>query len=200
MQALYLVFRAQADCTLTHTSHKDTEQSTIEASITQDGVTLTDSLIRWSPNEWPSVCPEIPHCLPIRCSGCVISLHSEHCICYRNTISPWSQHLSKENRSQRLFISKWERRSHGVIFWQIFPRTQDHSVWRPAVRMVAKGSNFVECKRLKNVLCKLFIETYKHNDLLVRWVITLLFCRLQVQFPASKQTFLFMFDVLLLML
>jgi hypothetical protein len=40
------VFRAQADRTLTHTSHKETEQSTIEASITLDGVTLTDSLIR----------------------------------------------------------------------------------------------------------------------------------------------------------
>jgi hypothetical protein len=42
----YRVFREQADWTLTHTSHKDTEQSTIEASITLDGVTLTDSLIR----------------------------------------------------------------------------------------------------------------------------------------------------------
>jgi hypothetical protein len=31
---------------LTHTSHKGTEQSRIEASITLDGVTLTDSLIR----------------------------------------------------------------------------------------------------------------------------------------------------------
>jgi hypothetical protein len=40
------VFRAQADWTLTHTSHKDTEQSTIEASITLNGVTLTDLLIR----------------------------------------------------------------------------------------------------------------------------------------------------------
>jgi hypothetical protein len=39
-------FRAQADSTLTHTSHKDTEQSTTEASITLDGVTLTDPLIR----------------------------------------------------------------------------------------------------------------------------------------------------------
>jgi hypothetical protein len=57
---LYRVFRAQADWTLTHMSHKDTEQSTVEASITLDGVTLTDSLIRWSPNEWPSVCREIP--------------------------------------------------------------------------------------------------------------------------------------------
>jgi hypothetical protein len=77
---LYRVFRAQADWTLTHTSHKDTEQSTIEASITLDGVTLTDSLIRWSPNEWPSVCRAIPQCLPIRCSGRLISLHSEHSI------------------------------------------------------------------------------------------------------------------------
>jgi hypothetical protein len=42
----YRVFRAQADWTLTHTSHKDTEQSAIEASITLDSVTLTDSLIR----------------------------------------------------------------------------------------------------------------------------------------------------------
>jgi hypothetical protein len=33
---------------------------TIEASITLVGVTLTDSLIRWSPNKWPSVCREIP--------------------------------------------------------------------------------------------------------------------------------------------
>jgi hypothetical protein len=56
----YRVFREQADGTLTHTSHKNTEQSIIEASITLDGVTLTDSLIRWSLNEWPSVCREIP--------------------------------------------------------------------------------------------------------------------------------------------
>jgi hypothetical protein len=41
----YRVFRAQADWTLAHTSHKDTEQNTIQASITLDGVTLTDSLI-----------------------------------------------------------------------------------------------------------------------------------------------------------
>jgi hypothetical protein len=54
------VFRAQADWTLTHTSYKDIEQSTTEASITLDGVTLTDSLIRWTPNEWPSICREIP--------------------------------------------------------------------------------------------------------------------------------------------
>jgi hypothetical protein len=40
------MFRAQADWTLTHTSQKDTEQSIIEASITLDGVTLTDSLTR----------------------------------------------------------------------------------------------------------------------------------------------------------
>jgi hypothetical protein len=41
-------------------SHKHTELSTIEASVTLDGVTLTGSLIRWSPNEWPSVLREIP--------------------------------------------------------------------------------------------------------------------------------------------
>jgi hypothetical protein len=48
---IYRMFSAQADWTLTHTSHKDTEQSTIEASVTLDGITLTDPLIRWSPNE-----------------------------------------------------------------------------------------------------------------------------------------------------
>jgi hypothetical protein len=42
---LYRMFSAQADWTLTHMSHKDTEQSTTEASITFDGVTLTDILI-----------------------------------------------------------------------------------------------------------------------------------------------------------
>jgi hypothetical protein len=57
---IYRMFRAKADWTLTHTSHKDTEQSTIEVSIKLDGVTLTDPLIRWSSNEWPSVCREIP--------------------------------------------------------------------------------------------------------------------------------------------
>jgi hypothetical protein len=42
----YRIFSAQADRTLTHTSHEDTEQSTIEASFTLDGVTLTEPLIR----------------------------------------------------------------------------------------------------------------------------------------------------------
>jgi hypothetical protein len=43
----YRMFRAQADGTLIQTSHKDTEQSTIEASVTLDGVTLrlTDQVI-----------------------------------------------------------------------------------------------------------------------------------------------------------
>jgi hypothetical protein len=57
---LYRVFKAQADWTLTHTTHKDTEQSTIEASVTLDGIILTDSLIRWSLNELPSVCRGVP--------------------------------------------------------------------------------------------------------------------------------------------
>jgi hypothetical protein len=43
---MYRVFRALAGWALTHTSHKDREQSTTEASITLDGVTLTNSLIR----------------------------------------------------------------------------------------------------------------------------------------------------------
>jgi hypothetical protein len=38
------MFITQADWT--HASHKGTEQSTIEASITLDGVIPTDSLIR----------------------------------------------------------------------------------------------------------------------------------------------------------
>jgi hypothetical protein len=71
----YRGFRAQADWTLAHTNHKDTKQSTVEASITLDGVTLTDSLIRWLPNKWPSVCRAIPYCLP-RCFGRLISLYN----------------------------------------------------------------------------------------------------------------------------
>jgi hypothetical protein len=43
---MYRVFSAQADWTLTRTSHKHTEQDTTEASITLDGVTLSDPLIR----------------------------------------------------------------------------------------------------------------------------------------------------------
>jgi hypothetical protein len=56
------VFSAQANRTLTHTSHKDTEQSTTEASITLDGLTLTDPLIRSSPNELSSFFREITVC------------------------------------------------------------------------------------------------------------------------------------------
>jgi hypothetical protein len=55
-----------------------------EASITLDGVTLADSLIRWSPNEWHSVCWGIPQCLPIRRSeklpGHLIRVHNEHSV------------------------------------------------------------------------------------------------------------------------
>jgi hypothetical protein len=72
---IYRVFRAQAGWTLTHTSH--TEESTTEASITLDGITLTDSLIRWSTNEWPFVFREIPQWLPIRWCGRLISLHNK---------------------------------------------------------------------------------------------------------------------------
>jgi hypothetical protein len=40
-----MYFSAQVDLTLIHTSHKDTEQSTIEAAIALNGVTRTDSLL-----------------------------------------------------------------------------------------------------------------------------------------------------------
>jgi hypothetical protein len=49
--SIYRMFSAQADWILTHTAHKYTEHSTIEVYITLDGVTQTDPLIRWSPNE-----------------------------------------------------------------------------------------------------------------------------------------------------
>jgi hypothetical protein len=45
VKMLALESYVQADWTLTHTSHRDTEQSTTEAFIRLDGVTLTDSLI-----------------------------------------------------------------------------------------------------------------------------------------------------------
>jgi riboflavin synthase alpha subunit len=64
---IYRVFRAQADWTLTHTSHKVTEQIAIEASITLDGVTLTDYRMN-----------DLHQCLPIRCSGRLISLQNKH--------------------------------------------------------------------------------------------------------------------------
>jgi hypothetical protein len=57
---IVILFRGQTDWTLTHTGRKGTEQSTIKASITPDGVTLTELLLRWSPNEWPSLCRYIP--------------------------------------------------------------------------------------------------------------------------------------------
>jgi hypothetical protein len=71
---IYRLFRAQADWTWTHTSHKDTEQSTIEASITFDGVTLTDH--RMNDLQFAGRY----QCLPIRCSECLISLQNEHSI------------------------------------------------------------------------------------------------------------------------
>jgi hypothetical protein len=43
--SLYRVLSAQADWTLTHKSHKGTEQSTVEATITLDGVEVIDSLL-----------------------------------------------------------------------------------------------------------------------------------------------------------
>jgi hypothetical protein len=46
ISSIYWSISTQADCTLIDTSHKDKEEGTIEASITLDGVTLTDQQIR----------------------------------------------------------------------------------------------------------------------------------------------------------
>jgi hypothetical protein len=73
----------------------NTQHSTIEASITLDGLTRTDSLLRWPPNEWPSVCRK-HHCLPIRCSERLISLNNEHPI-YLTYNSIISRHLLPHN-------------------------------------------------------------------------------------------------------
>jgi shikimate kinase len=45
-ESKYRMFSAKADWTLTHTCHKNKKQGTVEAAITLNGVTLTDSLIR----------------------------------------------------------------------------------------------------------------------------------------------------------
>jgi hypothetical protein len=99
---LYRVLSEQADWTLTHTSHKDTEQNTIEASITLDGVILTGSLIRWSPNERLSVCREVP-VSAIRCSRRLMSLQNEHLICIH-----WNTHH---------FLWHWMR-THEILYGQ----------------------------------------------------------------------------------
>jgi hypothetical protein len=65
----------------THTSHKDTEQSTIEASITLGGITLTDSGDhRMNDLKFAGRY----QCLPIRRSGRLISLQNEHYIATYN--------------------------------------------------------------------------------------------------------------------
>jgi hypothetical protein len=67
------VFRAQADWALTHASHRDTEQSTIEACMTLYGVTLT----HWSGDHRMNNLQFMKcYCLPIRCFGRLISLHN----------------------------------------------------------------------------------------------------------------------------
>jgi hypothetical protein len=64
----------RADWTLTHTRHKDTEQSTIETSITLDGVTLTDH--RMNDLQFAGRY----QCLSIRYRGRLISPQNEHSI------------------------------------------------------------------------------------------------------------------------
>jgi hypothetical protein len=77
------VFSSQADRTLTHTSHKDTEQSIVGASITLD---------------WPGDHRMNDHqfarryqFLPVRCSGRLISLQNEHPIsmALQPFVGPW---------------------------------------------------------------------------------------------------------------
>jgi hypothetical protein len=102
---LYRVFRAQADWALTHTSHKDTEQSTIEASITLDGVTLT----HWSGDHRMNDLQFVGryHCLSIRYSGRLISLHNEHSMyIYIHTYI----FVCARNRTQDLWICSQELR------------------------------------------------------------------------------------------
>jgi hypothetical protein len=72
----YRVLSAQAGWALTHTSPKDTEQSTTEACITLDGVTPT----HWSGDNW-MIDLQFDgrwQCLPIICSRRLISLQNEH--------------------------------------------------------------------------------------------------------------------------
>jgi hypothetical protein len=72
------VFSSQADWTLTHTSHEDTEQSTIEASITLDALTMTHCSGDHQMNDLHFAGRY--QCLRIRCSGLLISLHNENFI------------------------------------------------------------------------------------------------------------------------
>jgi hypothetical protein len=72
------VFIAQADWKLIHTSHKDTEESKMEASITLGDVTPTN-LSGDNRLKGIQFTGEIPS-LPIRRSGRLISPHNEHSI------------------------------------------------------------------------------------------------------------------------
>jgi hypothetical protein len=73
--------------TLTHTSHKDTEQSTIEASISLDGTTL----IHWSGDDRINELQFAKRyqCLPKWCSGRVISFHKKHSTVLNLLPGPW---------------------------------------------------------------------------------------------------------------
>jgi hypothetical protein len=108
----YRVFRAQADWTLTHTSHKNTEQSTIEASITLDGVTLTDLLMKWSRNNYLQFAGRY-QCLPIRCSGRQKTAQwTLYIICAGNTTdchSQWPRGLRNKLSSLARTLGSWIR-------------------------------------------------------------------------------------------
>jgi hypothetical protein len=92
---------SQADWTLTHTSHKDTEHSTIEASITLDGITLTDSPIRRSANDWPSVCREI-------------QVHADKMFRTSNKHAKWTPYITA-NIYKNIQTTEWNAVSIRVI-------------------------------------------------------------------------------------
>jgi hypothetical protein len=95
-----------------------------ETSVTLDGATLTDWLIRWSSNEWQSVWRGIPLCLPITHSEKLprrlISLQNEHLleqmeVCLGKTEAtlrpPTVKWLQPNQRSSRHFQRRLVRAS-----------------------------------------------------------------------------------------
>jgi hypothetical protein len=93
--AEHQVFSASADWTMSRTIHKDTEQSTIDASVTLDGVTLTHRSGDHRMNDLQFAGRY--QCLPIRCSGRLISLRNEHSIQWNMLFSTCFRELNGSN-------------------------------------------------------------------------------------------------------
>jgi hypothetical protein len=91
-----------------------------EASITLNGITLTDSLIRWSLNEWPSVCQGIPLCLPITSSEKLperlISLLNEHLVLSSPKCNPTVTDTGEGTR-RRTFLLSVSKESANCCKW-----------------------------------------------------------------------------------